>query len=60
VVRIQGDILMITYRGEAELPIDGDLSLFPFSHFHMDFNFELSNFEMHVNGVRSFIRFNLH
>ena len=60
VVRIQNDILTITYRGEAELPIDGDLRLLPFSHFHMEFNFELSHFEMDVNGVHSHIRFNLH
>jgi len=42
------------------LPIDGNLGLLPFSHFHMEFNFELSHFEMDVNGVHSYIRYNVH
>jgi hypothetical protein len=40
-VRFERDTIIITHSGEAELPIDGDLKLMPFSHFYMDFSFEL-------------------
>lgn len=50
---MSNDQLTITYRGETDLPIVGDLKYLPFSHFHMEFNFELSHFEMRVDGVHS-------
>jgi hypothetical protein len=42
------DILTITYRGEAELPMFGDIKFSPFSNFKMEFVFELTHFELDI------------
>ena len=60
VIRRKDDLIAITFRGEQDLPLFGNMRMVPFTTFHCEFHFELSHFEMKVDGVHSQIRYNLH
>lgn len=50
----------MTYRGEAEVPIDGNMRWAPFCTFRLEFHFELTHIEIKVDGKRKILRFNFH
>ena len=54
------DVVTITHRNQTELPLFGDIRLAPFSTFKMEFVFELTHFELDIDGKHYIVRFNIH
>jgi hypothetical protein len=57
---MSNDVINITYRGEEEFKMHGDMKLLPFCYFNVEFHFELSHFELDVDGKHCLVHYNFH
>jgi len=47
-IREKDGLITITYRGSKQLIVHGNMTLFPFHRFYVEFHFEISHLEIEL------------
>ena len=57
-IRENNGLITVTFRGSKELNMIGDMTWMPFGLLYLEFNYEISHFEIDIDNKHYLVRYN--